>query len=58
MSSIGLKVRIQQIRWEAKGIFLINWLGLNSEQLPAFKAGAHIDLHMPGDMIRSYFFGQ
>jgi vanillate O-demethylase ferredoxin subunit len=54
MSSIGLKVRIQQIRWEAKGIFSYQLVGLNSEQLPAFKAGAHIDLHMPGDMIRSY----
>jgi vanillate O-demethylase ferredoxin subunit len=48
------KVRIQQIRWEAKDIFSYELTEESFAELPAFTAGAHIDLYLPDVKIRSY----
>lgn len=54
MSVNERKVRIRQIRWEAQGIFSYELVDENRALLPAFTAGAHIDLRMPEGTIRSY----
>ncbi len=50
-----LQVRVKSISWEAEGILAFD---LRPEpplrSLPAFTAGAHIDLHLPNGLIRSY----
>src|SRR4029453_17283469 len=50
-----LQVRVKSISWEAEGILAFD---LRPEPplrtLPAFTAGAHIDLHLPNGLIRSY----
>jgi vanillate O-demethylase ferredoxin subunit len=54
MSSNLKKVRIQQIRWEAKDIFSYELIEESFAELPVFTAGAHIDLYLPDGKIRSY----
>ncbi|AOZ03296.1 oxidoreductase [Cupriavidus sp. USMAHM13] len=50
-----LQLRVKSITWEADGILSYE---LHPEpplkDLPAFGAGAHIDLHLPNGLIRSY----
>jgi ferredoxin-NADP reductase len=49
-----LSLRVQAIRFEALGIYSIELVSPQGEDLPAFEAGAHIDLHLPDDVTRSY----
>lgn len=49
-----LDVRIRQIRLEAEGIVSYVLKPADGSALPAFTAGAHIDLHLPHEMVRSY----
>jgi len=49
-----LEVRLRQVRLEADGIASYEFVSAGGEPLPAFGAGAHIDLHLPGGMVRSY----
>ncbi|RDK09497.1 PDR/VanB family oxidoreductase [Cupriavidus lacunae] len=50
-----LQLRVRSITWEADGILSYE---LRAEpplkELPVFDAGAHIDLHLPNGLIRSY----
>jgi len=48
------EVRIRQIRLEAEAIASYELIGVDSAPLLPFTAGAHIDLHLPHDVIRSY----
>lgn len=49
-----LEVRVAQIKREADDILSFVLVAPAGEQLPAFNAGAHIEVHLPGDTIRSY----
>lgn len=49
-----LAVRLQQIRWEAEDIASYELAATDGAELPPFDAGAHVDLHLPGGMVRSY----
>jgi len=49
-----LEVRLRQVRLEADGIVSYEFVSASGAPLPAFSAGAHIDLHLPGGMVRSY----
>lgn len=54
MNETTLSLRLKQIRWEAEGICSYELVGTRGELLPEFTAGAHIDLYLPGGMVRSY----
>ena len=49
-----LIVRLHSIRYEAPDINTYIFRSLQGQHLPAFSAGAHIDLHLAPHMIRSY----
>jgi tetrachlorobenzoquinone reductase len=53
-----MQVRVRALTYEAQGILGVELVPLPpATALPAFAAGAHIDLHLPtaqGEMIRSY----
>ncbi|MDR6855835.1 PDR/VanB family oxidoreductase [Variovorax guangxiensis] len=49
-----IEVRLRNIRLEAEGIASYEFVPVNGTPLPAFTAGAHIDLHLPREMVRSY----
>jgi len=51
---ITLEVRLSAIRYEARGIHSFELCSMPGQELPAFTAGAHIDVHLPNGMIRSY----
>lgn len=42
-------------KWEtAEGIAAIELVATGDDPLPTFQPGAHIDVHLPGDLIRQY----
>lgn len=49
-----LSVRVQAMRYEAAGVLSIELVSPQGDELPAFAAGAHIDLHLPNGVTRSY----
>ncbi|MEY4654466.1 MAG: hypothetical protein RI884_3047 [Pseudomonadota bacterium] len=50
-----LQARIHQIRLEAQGIVSLELRPASAEAtFPPFRAGAHIDLHLAPDLVRSY----
>lgn len=49
-----LTVRIKAIFWETEQIRSFELRDVEGRALPPFTAGAHIDLHLPNGMIRSY----
>ena len=49
-----LDLCLRQIRLEARGIASYEFVSADGRPLPPFTAGAHIDLHLPREMIRSY----
>jgi vanillate O-demethylase ferredoxin subunit len=53
-SPARLKARLTQIRLEADGILSYEFRPDGRAELPGFSAGAHIDLHLPKGMVRSY----
>ncbi|WP_119157090.1 PDR/VanB family oxidoreductase [Caldimonas tepidiphila] len=54
-TSPALSVRVRATTWEAEGILGFELVPLSpGEQLPAFTAGAHIDLYLRDGMVRSY----
>ena len=54
MTTATLQVRLRQIRLEARAIASYEFVSATDAALPPFEAGAHIDLHLPNEMIRSY----
>lgn len=54
MSTESLELRLTAIRHEAEGIASFEFRDPQAQALPAFNAGAHIDLHLPNGMSRSY----
>lgn len=49
-----LQVLLRQIRYEAKGINSYEFVSVDGSDLPAFTAGAHIDVHIEPGLIRQY----
>ena len=49
-----LSVFVHTLRFEATNIISVELRHPDGADLPAFTAGAHIDLHVPGGMVRSY----
>ncbi|WP_034351276.1 PDR/VanB family oxidoreductase [Herbaspirillum sp. GW103] len=49
-----LQVRIAARREEADGIIGLELVSPDGSALPAFTAGAHIDVHLPGGLLRQY----
>ena len=49
-----LSLRIRQIRYEGIGIHSYELTDPQGRELPAFTAGAHIDVHLGEDLIRQY----
>ncbi|EJN10228.1 hypothetical protein PMI40_00190, partial [Herbaspirillum sp. YR522] len=54
MSSPLISVRVQAMRFEAQGVLSVELCAPDLGQLPAFEAGAHIDLHLGNGIVRSY----
>lgn len=50
----AIDVQLRQIRLEAEGIASYELVDPGGQALPPFEAGAHIDLHLPNDLVRSY----
>ena len=49
-----LRVFVRQIRYEGRGINSYELVDPDGGDLPAFEAGAHIDVHLDGGAIRQY----
>jgi ferredoxin-NADP reductase len=55
MSSLTLNALVHALRLEADGIISIELRPASTAvDFPAFEAGAHIDLHLPNGLVRSY----
>jgi len=53
-NSQQILARVQSMRFEAEGIVSVELVSPTGDALPAFAAGAHIDLHLPNGIVRSY----
>jgi len=49
-----LTLQVRSIRMEAEGIHAFELVDPNGGDLPATEAGAHVDVHLPGGVVRSY----
>ena len=49
-----LQVRVARKHEEAQGICSLELVALDGGALPAFSAGAHIDVHIPNGLLRQY----
>lgn len=49
-----LSVRVAHKQAEADGICSLVLESLSGEPLPGFSAGAHLDIHLPNDLVRQY----
>jgi ferredoxin-NADP reductase len=49
-----LTLRVRSITYEAEGILSFELVHPAGRELPAFDAGAHIDVHVPGGLTRRY----
>lgn len=55
MSTTGThKLRVDALRFEAPDILSLELVDPECAELPAFDAGAHVDLHLPSGLLRSY----
>jgi vanillate O-demethylase ferredoxin subunit len=48
------KLRLQAIRWQAQGICSYELVDPDGHALEPFEAGAHVDVYLPGGLVRSY----
>ena len=53
-SGVTLATRIHAISYACDDVLLFELRSLDGEPLPAFTPGAHVDVHIPGGMSRSY----
>ena len=49
-----LRLRVQAIRYEAEGIHAFELVDPSGAPLPEVAAGAHVDVHLGGGLMRSY----
>jgi ferredoxin-NADP reductase len=50
----AIKVRVKSVTWEAECVNAYDLRTVDGAALPPFTAGAHIDLHLPTGVVRSY----
>lgn len=50
----GRRLRIRQLRWEAERVLSLELERADGGELPPWSPGAHIDVHLPGAIIRQY----
>lgn len=48
------QLRLRSMTWAADGVLLLEWVHPAGAALPAFEAGAHINLQLPNGLSRSY----
>ncbi len=49
-----MKLRVRSVTWEAEGILSFELVHPEGRPLPAFEAGSHIDVRIPGGLSRRY----
>ncbi|MFH9982507.1 PDR/VanB family oxidoreductase [Streptomyces sp. NPDC017179] len=49
-----LRLRVSALVWEADGVVSVRLRRSDGGELPAWEPGAHVDLHLPGDLTRQY----
>lgn len=49
-----LSAMVRTLRYEAQGIMSIELVPCGGQDFPPFAPGAHIDLHLPSGLVRSY----
>jgi len=49
-----LTLRLEAIRYAAQGVHLFEFADPEGRPLPAYEPGAHLDVHMPGGIVRQY----
>lgn len=54
MADATLAVRVARKHTEAEGICSLELVSASGGALPAFSAGSHIDVHLPGGLTRQY----
>jgi len=54
MNTPTLSVRVARKTPEAQGICRFELVAADGQALPAFTAGAHVDVHLPGGLVRQY----
>ncbi|WP_459772668.1 PDR/VanB family oxidoreductase [Asaia astilbis] len=54
MSEERLTLRVTALRWLSPDVLTLELRSPDGTPLPAFEAGAHIDLHLPNGITRSY----
>lgn len=54
MNNSTLTVRVARRSSIAEGIVSFDFESLDGSELPAFDAGAHVDVYVPGDFVRQY----
>ncbi|MDR3101113.1 MAG: PDR/VanB family oxidoreductase [Paraburkholderia sp.] len=54
MNDSTLTLRVVRRRIEAEDIVSFEFASPDGRELPAFDAGAHIDVHVPGGLVRQY----
>lgn len=50
----SLTVLVADVRAEAKDVVTLELRAIGGGELPAFTAGAHLDLHLPNGLVRNY----
>lgn len=54
MTQETIAARVHRIEWAAEDILAVEFRRPDGSALPAFTAGAHIDLHLPNGLLRNY----
>lgn len=54
MSQSRIFARVHRMEYAAEEVLAVEFRRLDGEPLPRFTAGAHIDIHLPGGLSRSY----
>ena len=53
-ATLPAPLRLRSMTWAADGVLLLEWVHPHGAALPAFEAGAHIDLALADGLSRSY----
>ena len=54
LEHLQLQLQVRAIRLQAQGICAFELADPDGQMLPPFDAGAHVDVHLPGGVVRSY----
>lgn len=50
----SMQLRVTRMEWEAEGVLSLTLRRPDGGKLPAWRPGAHLDLHLPGVITRQY----